>query len=232
MRLRNFLIVFVALSLVTGALTIAIPRVAADSISVTADQPVHALGDQVTMAVSYVGGVHGDVKLSMEDSSGSVVKQWSWSHASSDAFQQTVSYTPLNAGNFVIKAFHQPHHMEARVSASAEVAVWSARILNLEYANIVDAGKSVEVKATVIYYFTQPTQVKLDLWSDLENKTVGTVTQSMNGQGTATLALSNVVFSTTQTQDVTARISYQSPSGSWVGDVTGGSYNGQVTVVP
>lgn len=54
----------------------------------------------------------------------------------------------------------------------------------------------------------------------------------MNGQGTATLALSNVVFSTTQTQDVTARISYQSPSGSWVGDVTGGSYNGQVTVVP
>ncbi len=216
--------------LVTATLANTTPGIAGDAITVTVDQPIHALGEGVVIAVAYDGGVHGDIKLSFQDASGNTMNQWTWSQASSDPFKRTISYTPVNAGSYLIKSVHQPHHMEPSVSSTVQVALWSAQLLNLNYTRTVNAGKPIQVIATVSYYFTQPTPVKLELWSDLENKTVGTVTQSMNGQGTATLALPNVVFSATQ--GVTARISYQSPSGSWMSDVTGGSYNGQVTVVP
>jgi hypothetical protein len=232
MKVRDFLLALLALSSATMAITIATPGVAADSFNVTADQPVHALGEQVTMTVSYTGGVHGDVKLSIEDSSGNVVNQWTWSHPSSDPFQQSVSYSPANAGTYVIKALHQPHHMEPPSSAYAQVAFWSARILNLEYNNKVDAGKPVDIKATVSYYFTEPTQVKLEIWSNSENKNLGTLMETMNGQGTTALTLRNMVFSSVQSQDVTARISYQSPKASWINDTTGGTYTAKVTVVP
>ncbi len=232
MKKRNHLLVLLAISLATMALTVSTPGVSADSMSVAADQMVYALGEPVTMTVSYMGGVHGDVNLSFEDSSGNMINQWTWSHASSDPFQQTVSYTPTSAGSYSIQALHKPHHMEPPVSASAQIAVWSAQIVNLDYASTVDAGKSVDVRATVNYYFTQPTQVKLELWSNSEDKNLGTVAQSMNGSGTSTLTIPNVVFSSVQSQDVTARISYQSPTGSWINDAAGASFNGKVTVVP
>lgn len=232
MKIRDLLLALMALSLIAMGLGIGAPLVTADSISVTADQPVHALGEQVAITVSYGGGVHGDVKLSIESSSGTVMNQWTWNHASSDLFQQSVSYTPANPGGYTIKALHQPHHMEPPVSASAQVAFWSTRILNLEYVDTVDAGKPVNIKATVSYYFTQPTEVKLELWSNSESKNLGTITQTMNGQGTATLTLPNVIFSSAQTQDVTARVSYQSPTGSWINDPIGATYTSKVTVVP
>lgn len=226
------MLVIVALLLMTIALANAATSVAAESITITTDQPVYSLGEQVTIMVSYVGGVHGDVKLSIEDASGNKINDWTWSHASSDPFQQSVSYTPTNAGTYTIKALHQPHHMEATVSSSAQVAFWSARITSLDYASSVDSGKPVDIKASVSYYFTQPTQIKLQLWSYTENKYLATFTETMNAQGTTILTLTGVTFSSIQSQDVTASISYQSPSGTWISDPTGGTYNAKVTVVP
>jgi len=179
-----------------------------------------------------MGGVQGDVNLSIEDSSGIMMNSWTWGHASSDPFQQTVSYTPTSPGGYTVRAVHQPHHMEPPASSTAQVAFWSARILSLQYSTPVDAGKPVDIEATVSYYFTQPTQVRLELWSNTENKNLGTLTQTMNGHGTTTLTLTNIVFTTVQDQDVTARIYYQSPSSGWINDVTGASYSTKVTVVP
>ncbi len=208
------------------------PLVAADSINVGVDRAVHALGESVDVTVAYMGGVHGDVKLSIADSYGTLMKEWTWNHASSDPFQQSVSYAPTNPGAYDIKALHQPHHMEPPASATTQVAVWSARILNLEYPNTVDAGTAVEIKATVQYYFTQATQVKLELWSNTENKDLGTLAQTMSGQGTAVLTLTGVTFTSIQNQDITARIYYQTPTANWINDLTGGSYATKVTVVP
>lgn len=149
--------VIAAILLVAIPLTNAATGVAAESITIATDQPVHSLGEQVTITLSYIGGIHGDVKLSIDDASGNKMNDWTWSHASSDPFQQSVSYTPTNAGTYTIKAVHQPHHMEAPVSSSAQVAFWSARINSLDYASLVDSGKPVDIKVSVTYYFTQPT---------------------------------------------------------------------------
>jgi len=232
MKPRSYLLVLMALSLAYFWLVTTTPIVAADSITVAVDKDVHALGEAFGITVSYMGDVHGDMKLSLEDASGIVINEWTWDHASSDPFQQSVSYAPTNAGAYTIKALHQPHHMEPPITASVQVAVWSAKILGLEYANAVDAGKPVDVKASISYYFTQPTPVKLELWSSSESKSLATLTQTMIGQGTTTLTFTNVVFSTVQSQDVTAQISYQSPSGNWIGDASGGTYAAKVTVVP
>lgn len=232
MKTRNAIFPILAILLATLALANVATSVAAESITITTDQPVHSLGEQVTITVSYVGVIHGDVKLSIENASGNKMNDWTWSHPSSDPFQQSVSYTPTNAGIYTIKALHQPHHMEAPISSSAQVAFWSARISSLDYASSVDSGKPVDIKASVAYYFTQPTQVRLELRSNSENKNLGTLTATMNGQGTAVLTLTNLTFSSIQIQDVTAQVSYQSPTGAWISDPTGGTYDAKVTVVP
>jgi hypothetical protein len=224
--------VILALVFVTLALANAATSVAAESITIATDQTVHSLGEQVKITVSYVGGTHGDVKLSIEDVSGNKMNDWTWSHASSDPFQRSVSYTPTNAGTYTIRALHQPHHMEAPVSTTAKVAFWSARIISLDYANSFDTGKPVDIKASVAYYFTQPTQVRLELRSNSENKNIGTLTTTMNGQGTAVLTLTNLTFSAIQIQNVTAQVSYQSPTDGWISDPIGGTYSAKVTVVP
>ena len=232
MKVGNSLFILLMLVFATVMFGVATPSVAADSINVSADRPVYALGESVAVTVAYMGGVHGDVKLSMADSSGTVVKEWTWNHASSDPFQQSVSYAPANPGGYGIKALHLPHHMEPQASASTQVAVWSARILSLDYPNTVDAGTPVDIKATVQYYFTQATQVKLELWSNTEDKNLGTLAQTMSGQGTAVLTLTGVTFTSVQNQDITARIYYQTPTANWINDPTGGSYASKVTVVP
>lgn len=232
MTIRSFLFALMSLSTVILAVSLGMPEVAADSVSIVADQNVYALGETIGMTVSYMGGVHGDIKLSLEDVWGNIINEWTWSHANSDPFQQSVSYTPMNPGTYMIRALHQPHHMEPPASASTQVAVWSAKIVNLEYSSTVDAGKPVDISAIVDYYFTQATQVKLELWSNSENKKMATLTESMNGQGRSTLTLTNVVFEMAQTQDLTAQISYMSPSGKWKSDAQGSSYSSKVTVVP
>jgi len=218
-----------ALSLVAvGILT---PNAVADSISVAADQPVHALGEPVIMTVSYMGGVHGDIKLTFEDSVGTVMNEWTWDHASSDPFQQVVSYTPANAGTYNIKVLHQPHHMEPPASMSVQTSFWSARVVGMQYAGSVDAGKPLDLTATVNYYFTQPTQVKLELWSKSEGTMLGTITDTLNGQGTKAATFSGVQFTSIQDQEIEAQVHYQMPSG-WSHDTTGSTYSGKITVVP
>jgi len=230
MKKPNLLVVLMVISLT--ALGSLIPAVAGDSISVMTDQPVHALGESVAIRVAYMGGVHGDVRLSVEDSSGAVMNQWTWNHASADPFQQTVSYTPPSPGAYTVKAVHQPHHTEPPASATAQVAFWSAQIVNLQYSNPIDAGKPVSMEATVRYYFTSPTQVKVELWSDSEGKMLGAFSKTLNGQGTENIALTNVQFTSVQNQDIIARAYYQMPTTEWSHDTTGWSYNGKVTVVP
>jgi len=232
MRTLNLSIIMMTISLATLALAVMTHAVAADSISITTDQPVHALGESVALTVSYMGGVHGDVDLSFVDSSGGVMNQWSWNHASSEPFQQTVSYAPPRPGTYTVDVMHRPHHMEPPASASAQVAFWSARIVNLEYSDTVDAGKPVNVDATVSYYFTFPAQVKIELWSDSEGKMLGALTETLNGQRTETMTLSNVQFTSVQRQDITARVYYQTPTGGWSHDATGWNYSGKVAVAP
>jgi len=193
---------------------------------------VHALGEEVVMSISYMGGVHGDVKLAIQDSRGNMMNEWTFNHASSDPFQQSVSYTPTSPGTYTIQAMHQPHHMEPRASSSARVAVWSAKVTGLEFGNSVDIGKPTTVTSAVSYYFTQPTQVRLELWSNSENKNLGTMSQTLKGQGTTTITMDNVVFSSAQSQNVTAQILYQMPNGRWANDASGSTYTGKVTVVP
>ena len=226
----NLYVILMAISLT--ALAFLIPQVAADSISVMTDQPVHALGESVAITVAYMGGVHGDVKLSVKDFSGTVMKEWTWNHASADPFQQTVTYSPVSPGTYTVEALHRPHHMEPQASATTQVAFWSAQIVNLQYSNPIDAGKPVNIEATIRYYFTSPTQVKVELWSDSEAKMLGTLTTALNGQGTDAMTLENVQFTTVQDQDITARVYYQMPTAAWSHDSTTWSYSGKATVVP
>src|SRR3972149_5033130 len=169
MKTLDLYIVLMAISLTS--LSWLIPTVAADSIGVMTDQPVHALGEAVAITVVYMGGVHGDVELSVEDSPGAVMNQWTWNHASADPFQQAVMYSPVSPGTYTVKVLHRPHHMEPQASATTRVAFWSAQIVSLQYGNPIDAGKPVNIEATVRYYFTSPTQVKVELWSDSEAMT-------------------------------------------------------------
>jgi hypothetical protein len=230
MKTLDLYVVLMAISLTT--LSSLIPTVAADSISVMTDQPVHALGESVAITVVYMGGVHGDVKLSVEDSSGAVMNQWTWNHASADPFQQTVAYSPASPDTYSAKVLHRPHHMEPQASATTQVAFWSAQIVSLQYGNPIDAGKPVNIEATVRYYFTSPTQVKVELWSDSEAKMLGSLATAMNGQGTEAMTLENVQFTTVQDQDITARVYYQMPTAAWSHDGTTWSYSGKATVVP
>ena len=228
----NLSVIVMAISLVMLTSVFSTSSVAADSISVMTDQPVHALGESVGITVAYTGGVHGDVSLSLEDSSGAVMNQWSWNHASADPFQQTVSYAPSNPGIYTVKVVHQPHHMEPPASATTQVAFWSAQVVNLQYSNPIDAGKPVNIEATVRYYFTSPTEVKIELWSNSKGKLLGTLTKTLNGQGTETIMLTNVQFTSVQNQDIVVRVHYQTPTAGWSHDTTGWSYNEKVTVVP
>lgn len=232
MNIRRPMFVVVAVLVGILALAYATTGVGAESITITTDQPVHSLGEQVAITVSYGGGTHGDIKLSIQDASGNMLSDWTWSHAASDPFQQSVSYTPTTPGMYTMKALHQPHHMEPPVSYTAQVAFWSARINSLDYPRSVDSGKPIDIKASVTYYFTQPAQVKLELISNSDGKSFGTITTTMNGQGTAVLTLANVTFSSIQTQDFIALVTYQTPSGAWMSDPTYGTYSGKVTVVP
>lgn len=231
MRIRAYLFALMALSMIVS-LSMSAPTVGADSVGLMVDQNVHALGEAIGMSISYMSGVHGDMKLSLEDASGNVIYEWTWDHANSDPFQQSVSYVPANAGMYTIRVMHEPHHMEPPASASTQVAVWSAKIRGLEYAGTIDAGKPVDVKAMVDYYFTQPTQMKLSLWSNTEKREMATVTQSMNGQGSATLTMTGVVFTKAESQDLTASIAYMSPSGGWIADTQGSTYSSNASVVP
>ena len=104
--------------------------------------------------------------------------------------------------------------------------------MNLEYSDTVDAGKPVNVDATVSYYFTSPAQVKVELWSDSEGKMLGALAETLNGQGTETMTLTSVQFTSVQNQDIAARAYYQMPSGLWSHDATGWDYNGKVAVAP
>lgn len=228
----NLSVILMATSLVVLTLVFSTSSVAADSIELMTDRPVHALGEPVGITVAYTGGVHGDVNLSLEDSSGAVMNQWSWNHASADPFRQTVSYVPSNPGTYTVKVVHQPHHMEPSASASVQVELWSAQIANLQYIDTVEAGKPVNIEAAVSYYFTSPTEVKVELWSNSEGKLLGMLTKTLNGQGTETIMLTNVQFTSVQNQDIVARVHYQTPTAGWSHDTTGWSYNGKVTVVP
>src|SRR3989337_4110867 len=109
MKPRSYLLVLMALSLAYFWLVTTTPIVAADSITVAVDKDVHALGEAFGITVSYMGDVHGDMKLSLEDASGTVINEWTWDHASSDPFQQSVSYTPTSAGGTTLTPLH-PHH--------------------------------------------------------------------------------------------------------------------------
>lgn len=232
MRMLNPSLILMAVSLVMLALAFSTSSVAGDSISVMTDQPVHALGESVGITVAYVGGVHGDVNLYLEDSSGVIMNQWSWNHASADPFQQTLSYAPSNPGTYTVRAAHQPHHMEPPASATTQVAFWSAQIVDLRYSNPIDAGKPVNIEAAVRYYFTSPTEVKVELWSNSEGKLLGTIIKTLNGQGIETIVLTNIQFTSVQNQDIVARVHYQTPAAGLSHDSTGWTYNGKVTVVP
>ncbi len=230
MKTLDLYVVLVTISLTT--LSSMIPTVAADSISVMPDQAVQALGESISITVVYMGGVHGDVVLSVEDSAGAVMEQWTWDHASADPFQQTVTYSPVSPGTYSVKVLHRPHHMEPQASTTTQVAFWSAQIVSLQYGNPIDAGKPVNIEATVRYYFTSPTQVKVELWSNSEAKMLGTVTTLLNGQGTDVMTIENVRFTAVQDQDITARVYYQMPTTAWSHDGMAWSYSGKATVVP
>jgi len=232
MNIAKLSAVLMAICLIALASASSSPLVAADSISLVTDQPVHALGESVAITITYMGGVHGDAKLSVEDSLGAVMNQWTWNHASADPFQQTVSYAPSNPGAYTINAVHRPHHMEAPASASVQVAFWSAKIVKLEYNDTADAGKPVDIEATVSYYLTSPAQIKVELRSDSEDRMLGSVTSTQNGQGTEIMTLTNIQFTSVQNQDITARVYYQMPTAEWSHDTTGSSYNGNLTVTP
>lgn len=232
MNVAKLSVVLMAVCLIALALASSSPLVGADSISLVTDQPVHALGESVAITIAYMGGVHGDVKLSVEDSLGAVMNQWAWNHASADAFQQTVSYAPPNAGTYTVNAVHRPHHMEAPTSASVQVGFWSAKIVKFEYNDTADVEKPIDIDATVSYYLTSPAQIKVELWSNSEDRMLGSVTSTRNGQGTEIMTLRNIQFTSVQNQDITARVYYQMPTAEWSHDTTGWSYNGKLTVAP